>query len=180
MIGGGPVPVMLLLFAAVVVAFGVIVHLTTFGRYCYAIGSNAAAVGYSGIDVVRTKIAAYVLSGLTAALGAWIFVGQFGSARGDNANGVILAIITSVVLGGVDINGGRGTVLGVLVSTLFLWTLRNGMGLANIAGPIQQLIIGVLLLAAVLLSNFLLRRSGRGRSGKRAGGGSRQVAEGRR
>jgi rhamnose transport system permease protein len=178
MIGGGPVPVMLLLFAAVVVVFGVIVHLTTFGRYCYAIGSNAPAVAYSGIDVVRTKIAAYVLSGLTAALGAWIFVGQFGSARGDNANGVILGIITSVVLGGVDINGGRGTVLGVLVSTLFLWTLRNGMGLANIAGPIQQLIIGVLLLAAVLLSNFLLRRSGRGRGSGRAGGGSKHAAEG--
>jgi len=78
----------------------------------------------------------------------------------------------------VDINGGRGTVLGVLVSTLFLWTLRNGMGLANIAGPIQQLIIGVLLLAAVLLSNLLLRRGGRGPGARRAGGGSTQAAEG--
>ena len=162
---GSPLPVMLLLFAAVLFAFAVVVHLTTFGRYCVAVGSNASAAGYSGISVVRTKIAAYVLSDLTAALGAWIFVGQFGSARGDNANGVILAIITSVVLGGVDINGGRGTVLGVLVSTLFLWTLRGGMGLANIAGPIQHLIIGALLLAAVLLSNLLLRRSGRARSG---------------
>jgi rhamnose transport system permease protein len=94
-------------------------------------------------------------------VGAWIFVGQLGSARGDNANGVILGIITSVVLGGVDINGGRGTVLGVLVSTLFLWTLRNGMGLANIAGPIQQLIIGALLLAAVLVSNLMSRRRSR-------------------
>ncbi len=159
----GIVPVMLLVFVAVVAVFVVIVHLSTFGRYCFMVGSNAPAVGYSGISVVRTKMAAYVVSGLTAALGAWIFVGQFGSARGDNANGVILGIITSVVLGGVDINGGRGTVLGVLVSTLFLWTLRNGMGLANIAGPIQQLIIGVLLLAAVLLSNFLGRRQGRSR-----------------
>ena len=178
MVFGSPLPVMLLVFAAVLFAFAVVVHLTTFGRYCFAVGSNASAVGYSGISVVRTKIAAYVLAGLTAALGAWIFVGQFGSARGDNANGVILAIITSVVLGGVDINGGRGTVLGVLVSTLFLWTLRDGMGLANIAGPIQQLIIGVLLLAAVLLSNLLLRRSGRARSGRRSGSCSRQVEAG--
>ncbi len=100
MLGGGKVPVMLLVFVAAVAVFGILVHLTTFGRYCLAVGSNAAAVGYSGIGVVRTKIAAYVVAALTAALGAWIFVGQFGSARGDNANGVILGIITSVVLGG--------------------------------------------------------------------------------
>jgi rhamnose transport system permease protein len=167
-VGDGPVPVMLLVFAAAVIAFGVLAHLSTFGRYCLAVGSNAAAVSYSGISVVRTKVTAYVISGLTAAMGAWIFVGQFGSARGDNANGVILGIITSVVLGGVDINGGRGTVLGVLVSTLFLWTLRNGMGLANIAGPIQQLIIGALLLAAVLVSNLMSRRGARSPRSSRA------------
>ncbi len=153
------VPGMLFLFIAVAALFVVLVHYTAFGRRCVAIGHNAPAVTYSGIDVVRTKILAYVVSALTAALGAWIFIGQFGSARGDNADGVILAIITSVVLGGVDINGGRGTVAGVLVATLFLWTLRNGMGLANISGSIQQLIIGALLLAAVLVSNFSGSRS---------------------
>jgi rhamnose transport system permease protein len=152
-VGRHAVPVMLFLFAGVLAAFVVLVHFTTFGRRCYAIGNNAPAVAYSGLSVVRTKVTAYVVAGLTAALGAWIFVGQFGSARGDNANGVILGIITSVVLGGVDINGGRGTVAGVLVATLFLWTLRDGMGLANIAGPIQQLIIGALLLASVMVSH---------------------------
>lgn len=157
-LGVPPVPVMLLAFAGAAAAAWVVVHHTTFGRRCFAIGHNAAAVAYAGIDVVRTKILAYVLAACSAALGAWIFVGQFGSARGDNANGVILGVITSVVLGGVDINGGRGTVLGVLVSTLFLWTLRNGMGLANIAGPIQQLIIGALLVGSVLVSNLLARR----------------------
>jgi rhamnose transport system permease protein len=171
-VGALAIPVMLFLFTAMLVTFAVVVHFTTFGRRCVAIGSNASAVAYSGIDVVRNKVAAYVVAALTAALGAWIFVGQFGSARGDNANGVILAIITSVVLGGVDINGGRGTVLGVFLATLFLWTLRNGMGLANIAGPIQQLIIGVLLLASVLVSNFTRhagssRRWWGGRKGRR-------------
>lgn len=156
--GEPPVPVMLLAFAGAAAAFWVIVHHTTFGRRCASIGHNAAAVAYSGIDVERTKILAFVLAACSAALGAWIFVGQFGSARGDNADGVILGVITSVVLGGVDINGGRGTVLGVLVATLFLWTLRNGMGLANIPGPIQQLIIGALLVGSVLVSNLLARR----------------------
>jgi rhamnose transport system permease protein len=162
-IGGTSLPVMLFVFLAVVMVFSILVHFTTFGRRCFATGSNAVAVAYSGISVVKTKVLAYVVAALSAALGAAIFVGQFGSARGDNANGVILGVITSVVLGGVDINGGRGTVAGVLVSTLFLWTLRDGMGLANIAGPIQQLIIGVLLVASVLLSNFTSRR----RSGPR-------------
>jgi rhamnose transport system permease protein len=166
-LGEPPLPVMLLFFGAAAGLFWVVVHHTTFGRRCYAIGNNAPAVAYSGIDVVRTKIAAYVVAACSAAFGAWIFVGQFGSARGDNANGVILGVITSVVLGGVDINGGRGTVLGVLVSTLFLWTLRNGMGLANIAGPIQQLIIGALLVGSVLVSNLLARRQ----AGARPGGG---------
>jgi rhamnose transport system permease protein len=73
-------------------------------------------------------------------------------------------MITAVVLGGVDINGGRGKVIGVLLSILFIWTLRNGMGLANIAGPIEQLIIGMLLVTGVLVSNF----TSRGNSGSRA------------
>jgi rhamnose transport system permease protein len=157
-IGSSSVPVMLIALAAAVAAFWVLMHYSTFGRRCYAIGNNASAASYSGISVVRTKMATYMISALTAALGAWVFIGQFGSARGDNANGVILGIITAVVLGGVDINGGRGTILGVLLSTIFLWTLRNGMGLANIAGPIQQLIIGALLVTGVLVSNFMGRR----------------------
>jgi rhamnose transport system permease protein len=154
LLGTAEVPLMLPVFVVVVLLFAVLLHFTVFGRRVYAIGNNAAAVSYSGISVVGTKMTAYVVAALTAALGAWIFIGQYGSARGDNANGVILSVITSVVLGGVDINGGKGTVFGVVGSILFLWTLRNGMGLANIAGPIQQLIIGALLIAAVLVSNF--------------------------
>ena len=157
-VGSTFVPVMLFAFAAAILVFWVIMHYSTFGRRCFAIGNNASAAAYSGISVVRVKMGAYMIAALTAALGAWVFVGQFGSARGDNANGVILGIITAVVLGGVDINGGRGTILGVILSTVFLWTLRNGMGLANIAGPIQQLIIGALLVAGVIVSNFLGRR----------------------
>jgi rhamnose transport system permease protein len=154
LIGSTEIPLMLPVFFAVVAFFVVLLHFTTFGRRLYAIGNNASAVAYSGISVVGTKVVAYVLAAVMAALGAWIFIGQYGSARGDNANGVILAVLTSVVLGGVDINGGKGTVFGVLASIIFLWTLRNGMGLANIAGPIQQLIIGALLIVAVLVSNF--------------------------
>lgn len=153
-LGTSSIPLMLLVFCFVVLLFIFLLHFTSFGRRLYAIGNNSEAVLYSGINVVQNKILAYVIAACTAALGAWIFIGQYGSARGDNANGVILSVITSVVLGGVDINGGKGTVIGVVISILFLWTLRNGMGLANIVGSIQQLIIGVLLILSVLISNF--------------------------
>jgi rhamnose transport system permease protein len=167
-VGKLQVPVQLMVFAFVTVVFFVLMHFSTFGRRCYAVGNNMRAVEYSGISVVRVKIAAYIIGGLTAALAAWIFIGQYGSARGDNADGVILGVITSVVLGGVDINGGSGTLVGVLLSILFLWTLRNGMGLANITGEVQELIIGVLLIASILISNLSRLRflSGRRQRGK--------------
>jgi rhamnose transport system permease protein len=152
-IGSTSIPKMLVVYVLCAIVFAILAHYTTFGRRCFAVGSNADAVRYSGTSVPKVKIAVYAIGGLTAALGAWIFVGQFGSARGDNADGVILGIITAVVLGGVDINGGKGTIGGVLLAILFLWTLRNGMGLANIAGSVQQLIIGVLLVVGIIISN---------------------------
>jgi len=163
-VGRAQIPVQLLLFVLVAVVITVLMHFSTFGRRCYAVGNNMHAVAYSGISVVKVKVGAYVVGGLAAALGAWIFIGQYGSARGDNANGVILGVITSVVLGGVDINGGSGTVAGVTLSILFLWTLRNGMGLANITGEVQELIIGVLLIASILISN--LSRAGLSRGAR--------------
>jgi rhamnose transport system permease protein len=81
-------------------------------------------------------------------------VGQYGSARGDNADGSILFVVTAVVLGGVDINGGRGTISGVVLALLLLGTIRNGMGLANIGGPIQTVVLGALLVGGVLRPAF--------------------------
>ena len=153
-IGDSIVPTMLIAFVIVAAVTVLIAHYSVYGRRCFAVGNNADAVRYSGDSVQKTKLLAYMISGLSAAMAAWIFIGQFGSARGDNANGVILGVITSVVLGGVDINGGKGKVAGVILSILFLWTLRNGMGLANIAGPIQQLIIGSLLIISIIISNL--------------------------
>jgi len=162
-IGKTQIPVQLVVFCVIAVVFLVLMHFTTFGRRCYAVGNNMHAVQYSGISVTKVKIATYIIGGLTSALAAWIFIGEYGSARGDNANGVILGVITSVVLGGVDINGGSGSLVGVLLSIVFLWTLRNGMGLANITGEVQELIIGVLLIAGILLSNVSRLRVARAR-----------------
>lgn len=147
---GGLVPVALVLFAAVTVAVGLLLHKTIYGRRCFAVGRNKESAYVAGIDVDRVKIVAYTLAGALAGLAALVWIGQYGSARGDNADGLVLFVVTAVVLAGVDINGGKGTVPGVLLSLLLLGTLRNGMGLANIAGPTQTVIFGTLLIFGVL------------------------------
>lgn len=146
----GSLPVSFLLFCIVALAVGVLIRRTVFGRRCYAVGLNKEASWAAGVDVARLKIEAFALAGGLAGLAALVWIGQYGSARGDNADGAILFVVTAVVLGGVDINGGRGGILGVVLALLLLGTMRNGMGLANIAGPTQTIVLGALLIAGVL------------------------------
>jgi len=148
----------------VAIVLGLIVHRSTYGRWTYAIGNNAEAARFSGIRVGLVKTAAYTLGGVIAALGALIFVGQYESARGDNMEGQLLFIVAAVVLGGIDLMGGKGHIIGVVLSVLLLGTLLNGMGLANIDSTIQLLVFGSLLIVSVLIqrgaqwSRKLLRR----------------------
>jgi rhamnose transport system permease protein len=148
---GGTLPVSLLVLLAVFAILALVMHGTLFGRYCYTIGSNARAAAFSGVRVRAAKVAAFGLGGLLAGLASLVYIGQYQSARADNASDMLLFIVTAVVLGGVDIFGGRGRVAGVLLALLLLGTLKNGMGLANFAGPVQTLVIGALLVAAVLI-----------------------------
>ncbi|HEY0793530.1 MAG TPA: ABC transporter permease [Chthoniobacterales bacterium] len=147
---GDVVPVSFLLFLGAALATGFIMHRTVFGRRCFSVGHNRDAAWFAGIDVQRLKIQAFALAGAFAALAALVWIGQYGSARGDNADGTILFVVTAVVLGGVDINGGRGTVPGVVLALFLLGTIRNGMGLANIPGPTQTVVLGSLLVVGVL------------------------------
>ena len=158
------VPIGLVIFFVVAIVLGLIVHRSTYGRWTYAIGNNAEAARFSGIRVGLVKTAAYTLGGVIAALGALIFVGQYESARGDNMEGQLLFIVAAVVLGGIDLMGGKGHIIGVVLSVLLLGTLLNGMGLANIDSTIQLLVFGSLLIVSVLIqrgaqwSRKLLRR----------------------
>jgi rhamnose transport system permease protein len=151
---GDIVPVSLLAFAAMAVVVWLLMHRTVFGRYCFSIGLNLDASWFAGVNVVKTKICAYAMASALAGLAALVWVGQYGSARGDNADGSILFVVTAVVLGGMDINGGRGTISGVVLALLLLGTIRNGMGLANIGGPTQTVVLGFLLVGGVLRPAF--------------------------
>ena len=146
----GLVPMSFILFLVIALAVGVLMRRTVFGRRCYAVGLNREASWAAGIDVARIKVMAYALAGALAGVAALVWIGQYGSARGDNADGAILFVVTAVVLGGLDINGGRGAILGVVLALFLLGTMRNGMGLANIAGPTQTIVLGGLLIVGVL------------------------------
>lgn len=145
----GIVPVVLFLVIIVAVIFTVLMASTPFGRFSYAIGNSPAASKMAGVPVIRTRIAAYALGGVMAGLAGLVWVAQYQSARGDNADGSILFVLTAVVLGGVSIKGGSGRAVGVLLAIILLGTIQTGMKLANVPGTSQTLVIGALLVLSI-------------------------------
>jgi rhamnose transport system permease protein len=148
---GTRAPVSLLIFVVLAVIFGLVLHRTRFGRYLYAIGNNEAASRYSGVPVRRIKMAIYTLSGAVAALAGLVLAARFGSTRPDIGSGLELTVITVTVLGGVSISGGQGTMIGATLSLLLIGVARFGMGLMNVQGQVQSIIIGLLLILSILL-----------------------------
>ena len=148
---GTIIPFSVALFLVLAVLFGLVLHRTTFGRYLYSIGNNENATLYSGIPVAKIKFIIYTLSGFMAALAGLILAARFGSTRPDIGTGLELSVITAVVLGGVDINGGKGTTLGTVLSLLLIGLMRFGMGLLNIQGQVQGIVIGLLLILSIFL-----------------------------
>ena len=151
----GSVPFSLLLFGLGVVVVWVVLQRSENGRYIYVIGNSADVARYSGVNVKRVKMALFVASGLVSALAGILLAARLGAVRGSTAQGFELDIITMVLLGGVSIFGGSGTLTGVVLSILIILNLRNGLSLVNISGNTQTGIIGLLLILSVLIPNWL-------------------------
>jgi rhamnose transport system permease protein len=159
----GIVPMSVVLVLVVAAGFALLMSATSFGRYSFAIGSNAAAARMGAAPVVRTRITAYALAGAMSGLAGWVWVAQYQSARGDNADGAILFVLTAVVLGGVSIKGGSGHAIGVFLSLLLLATLQTGMQLANVPGTSQTLVVGGLLIVSLGVPRVIALVRGRRR-----------------
>lgn len=160
----GIVPLSVVLMAIIAVVLAVLMSSTIFGRYSYAIGNSTAASKTAGVPVAGTKVLAYSLAGALSGLAGLVWVAQYQSARGDNADGTILFVVTAVVLGGVSIRGGSGRALGIVLAIVLLGTLQTGMKLANVPGTSQTLVIGALLIGSIgipTLLNLIRRSSGR-------------------
>jgi rhamnose transport system permease protein len=142
--------------------FALLLHTTAWGRRIYAIGNNPDAARFSGIAVDRYRLALFMLTGAMAGLAAFLLTGRIGSTRPNIASGWELEIITMVILGGVSIAGGVGTIGGVMLAVLTMGTLTYGLSLANIPGIYMTIVVGVLLLVTIAVPRLLRGRATRG------------------
>jgi rhamnose transport system permease protein len=163
---GTPIPWPLVVFAVLAVLVGFALHRTWIGRQLYAVGKNQAAARYAGVRVARLKTVLFVLSGIIAALAGVILTSRLSSARADAGQGMTLAVITAVLLGGVDIFGGSGTLPGVVLAVFTLAILQNGLRLGDVSSQLQSIAVGLLLIVSVVVPNIarvlknLLQREG--------------------
>jgi rhamnose transport system permease protein len=150
----GPLPLSLIIFFVLLVLTVIVLQYSIFGRYIYVIGNSSQVARYSGVKVQRVKLILFVVSGTIAALAGLLLAARLGAVRGNTAEGFELDIITMVLLGGVSIFGGSGTLIGVGLAILLILNLRNGMSLANITGNTQTGVIGAILILSVLIPNW--------------------------
>jgi rhamnose transport system permease protein len=156
---GTPIPWPLIVFTLIAVVLGVVLHRTWIGRQLFAVGKNKDAARYSGVRVQRMKIALFVLSGTIAAVAGVILTARFASARADAGQGLTLTVVTIVLLGGVSIYGGRGTIPGVVLAVFTLAVLGNVLRLANVSAELQSIAIGLLLIISVVIPSLARQAS---------------------
>jgi rhamnose transport system permease protein len=147
---GTQIPNPLVLFAVLAIVFGFTLHRTAIGRAVFAVGANEEAARFSGLRVKRIKFWLFVVSGLIAALAGIVYTFRFASARADNGTGLELSVVACVLLGGVSIFGGRGSMLGVVVAVFLLGTIRNALTLNDVSADVLTIVTGSLLLFSVL------------------------------
>jgi rhamnose transport system permease protein len=152
------IPNTVVLFAILAVAFGVLLHATPFGRSIYAIGANEEAAYFSGLRVTRVKLILFALSGLVAGLAGIVITLRNSTAAANVGQGFELTAITAVLLGGVSIFGGRGTIAGVILALLLLGAIQKAILLSqSISSYWIQIVTGVLLVGSVLGPNIARR-----------------------
>lgn len=148
----------LVVFLPVALVLNYALRQTVFGRYLYAVGTNEVAARFAAIDVRAVRFWVFTISGVLAGLAAAVMTSRVASARPDAGTGYELQAITIAVLGGTSIMGGDGTILGTILGVLVITVLSNGLQLAGVH-PIWQLgAVGLVLVATVLLNQWLTRR----------------------
>jgi len=147
----------LALFGVLAVAFWGLLHRTNFGRAVYAIGNNAVAAQFSGIRVARVRFTLFLLTGAMSGVAAVCLTSRLGSTRPSIATGFELEVITMVVLGGVSILGGSGSIAGVVLAALIMGMVTFGFGLLNVPGIVMSIFLGVLLIGVIAIPRLLRR-----------------------
>ena len=147
----------LVLFALFALIYWAVLHRSTFGRAVYAIGNNATAAQFSGIRVQRVRFILFLLTGVMSGVAAVCLTSRLGSTRPSIATGWELEVVTMVVLGGVNILGGSGTIPGVVLAAIIMGMVTFGFGLLNVPGIVMSIFLGALLIGVIALPRLMRR-----------------------
>jgi len=153
----GLISVELCLFTLLAVLLAVFLHRTRWGQSIFAIGASQRVARGSGLPVARYKFALFALTGLASGLAGILLTSRLGSTRPSIAQGWELDVISIVVLGGVSVWGGKGSIAGVVIATVTLGILNFGLGLLNVPGIVMSIVVGLLLIAIVSIPALLPR-----------------------
>lgn len=151
------IPIPVVIFVVLVLLGAFIMRYTVYGRSLYARGSSPAAARLVGIRGQRLVFTTFVLSGLATGVTGLVLVSQLGAASPNAATGLELAVVTAIILGGVSLSGGRGTITGTVLGILIIGVLNNGLVLLNVASFWQTVARGALLIAAASVDQLRTR-----------------------
>jgi ribose/xylose/arabinose/galactoside ABC-type transport system permease subunit len=154
----GRIPVPVIIFLGMVILGVIVLRLTRYGRWIYAVGGNAEAARLSGLNTTALIVSVYVISGFCAGLAGFILASRLNSAEVVAGVGYELTVIAAVVIGGTSLFGGEGRVLGTLIGATLIGVLNNGLTLRNVNPYWQPIIIGVIVVLSVLVDQLAKRR----------------------
>ncbi|PEY96652.1 autoinducer 2 import system permease LsrD [Bacillus cereus] len=152
------IPNLLWLLVILTIVFTILFHHTTYGRHAKLTGANESTAKYSGIRTKKVVIIAYVLSGLGGGLGGAFLTAYFGSARADIGSETILPVITAVVLGGTLITGGKGSIIGTVLASIFIGLMQYGLQMTGLTNEQSNVVIGIILILSVIMRHFKLHQ----------------------
>ena len=152
------IPNLLWLLIVLTVLCTVLFHRTIYGRHVKLTGANENTAKYTGIKTKKVVIIAYILSGLGGGLGGAFLTAYFGSARADMGSETILPIITAVVLGGTLITGGKGSIIGTVLASIFIGLMQYGLQMTGLTNEQSNVVIGMILIISVIMRHFKLHQ----------------------
>jgi len=163
----GPIPVPAIVFFVCVAAFAILLNRTTYGAALFATGGNERAAFYSGLGTRKIKFAAYILCGILAAVAGILSTAKMGMASSTAGLGYELDVITAVILGGVSLKGGKGSAIGIMLGTLIMGVIRNGLLILGISAYYQTAIIGCIIIIVAMIDTLRSAGNPRLKSGRK-------------
>ncbi|MFT0563774.1 ABC transporter permease [Bacillus cereus] len=152
------IPNLLWLLIVLTVLCTVLFHRTIYGRHVKLTGANENTAKYTGIKTKKVVIIAYILSGLGGGLGGAFLTAYFGSARADRGSETILPIIAAVVLGGTLITGGKGSIIGTVLASIFIGLMQYGLQMTGLTNEQSNVVIGIILILSIIMRHFKLHQ----------------------